>query len=245
MRQGIDFDSFIPNVAHIHGMANPSKSDGVPEAWFTNDGQQGDHYFTNANPQLRNESVYPMANQQEEATMFYHDHSMAMTRLNLYAGLAGMVAIQDPQSHLSRMFDRKHDIFLAVADRSFNEDGSLYYPSEGNTKEFPTWVPEFFGDVMTVNGKAYPNLNVEQNRYRVRILNACNSRGLTISFFAEATNQILPFILYKSDSCYHYQPIQLYSLDLPVAGRAEIILDFTKVTKGKVIMRNVPLPNRQ
>ena len=131
MRQGIDFDKFIPNVAHVHGMANPSKSDGIPEAWFTNDGLQGAHYFTNNNPQLRNESVYPMANQQEEATLFYHDHSLAMTRLNLYAGLAGFLAIQDPQSTLSRVFDKKHDIFLAIADRSFNSDGSLYYPSRG------------------------------------------------------------------------------------------------------------------
>lgn len=72
-----------------------------------------------------------MANQQEEATMFYHDHSIGMTRLNFYAGLSGFLAIQDPQSHLSRSFDRFHDIFLSIADRSFNEDGSLFYPDKG------------------------------------------------------------------------------------------------------------------
>jgi FtsP/CotA-like multicopper oxidase with cupredoxin domain len=97
---------------------------------------------------------------------------------------------------------------------------------------------------MTVNGKAYPNLNVEQNVYRVRILNACNSRGLTISFLQESTKRLLNFTLYKSDSCYHYQPIQMNSLALPVAGRAEIVIDFTKVTSGRVIMRNVETPNR-
>lgn len=185
MHKGINFDRFIPNVAHVHGMSNPSKFDGVPEAWFTNDGQQGDDYYTNGNPKIRNESVYPMANQQEEAFLFYHDHSMAMTRLNIYAGLAGVTLIQDPQSHLSRTFDRKHDIVLAIADRTFNQDGSLYYPSTGPAPEFPNWVPEFFGDVMVVNGKAYPNMNVEQNLYRVRLLNSCNSRGLTISFVEE------------------------------------------------------------
>lgn len=241
MRQGIDFDKFIPNVAHIHGMANPSKSDGVPEAWFTNDGLQGAHYFTNNNPQNRNESVYPMANQQEEATMFYHDHSLGMTRLNFYSGLSGFLAIQDPQSILSRTFDRQHDIFLSIADRSFNDDGSLFYPNKGISEEFPTWTPFFFGDVMTVNGKAYPNLNVEQNRYRVRLLNACNHVSLVISFVEEATNKLIPFTLYKSDSCYHYQPIQLTALRLPIAHRAEIVMDFTGI-RGRVIMRNVPMP---
>lgn len=117
--------------------------------------------------------------------MFYHDHSIAMTRLNVYAGLAGPFLIQDSNSPLSKIFDVKHDLVLAIADRTFNEDGSLYYPSNGPTVEFPNWVPEFYGDVMIVNGKAYPNMNVERNRYRVRILNACNSRILTISFKVE------------------------------------------------------------
>ena len=85
---------------------------------------------------------------------------MGMTRLNVQAGLAGFFIINDPQSYLSKIFDRNHDIFLGVADRFFKPDGSLYYNETGNSKDFPNWVPEFYGDVMTVNGKAYPNLNV-------------------------------------------------------------------------------------
>lgn len=108
-----------------------------------------------------------------------------MTRLNFYAGLSGIFLVEDELSPLSQVFDRRHDIILAIADRTFNVDGSFYYPSKGDTEEFPNWVPEFYGDVMTVNGKAYPNMNLERNRYRVRLLNACNSRALTISFRVE------------------------------------------------------------
>lgn len=165
---------------------------------------------------------------------------MGMTRLNFYAGLAGFFIINDPTSVLSKSFDRKHDILLSIADRSFNEDGSFYYPSTGPSAEFPNWNPEFFGDVMTVNGKAYPNMNVEKNLYRVRVLNACNSRIITIGFYAEETAAMMSFTLYKSDSNYHYQPIVLTSLELPPAGRAEIVLDFTAIKTKRVILKNIP-----
>lgn len=185
MQENLDLDNFIPNVAHIHGIQSPSAADGGPEGWFTNDGRHGADSQTCGWSKTKNSATNYVEVQPEESLMFYHDHSIAMTRLNVYAGLAGFFVVDDPQSPLSKMFDSKHDIFLAIADRSFNEDGSLYYPSTGPTKEFPNWVPEFYGDVMTVNGKAYPNMNVEQNRYRVRLLNSCNSRGLEVSFKSE------------------------------------------------------------
>lgn len=162
-----------------------------------------------------------------------------MTRLNVQAGLAGFFIIDDPQSYLSQRFDRNHDIFLGIADRMFTTDGNLFYNSTGNPgTEFPNWIPEFYGDVMVVNGKAYPNLNVEQNRYRVRILNACNARTLNIEFFSIALNRSIPFALYKSDSCYHYQPVQLSNLIIPSGGRVELVVDFTGVSSGKVILKN-------
>jgi spore coat protein A len=74
-------------------------------------------------------STITWINEQEEGTLLYHDHSMAMTRLNFYAGLYGFLIIQDPDSPLSKSFDKNHDIFLAISSVSFNQDGSLYYPS--------------------------------------------------------------------------------------------------------------------
>lgn len=97
---------------------------------------------------------------------------------------------------------------------------------------------------MTVNGKAYPNLNVDKDLYRVRILNACNSRTLTITFWAEETGNIMSFLLYKTDSSYYYRPLELNSIELTPAGRAEIVLDFAAIKSKRVIMKNIPFPEK-
>lgn len=235
----IDWNNFIPNVVHIHGMINPPKFDGVPEAWFTSNGLQGKDYYTLYNPELKDRHTIRLANiMQGEATLFYHDHSIAMTRLNVMAGLAGFCIVHDPESYLSKIFDRNHDIFLAIADRMFNVDGSLYYPSTGDSLEYPNWIPEFYGDVMVVNGRTYPNLDVERNQYRVRLLNACNSRTLIIELVAEATNSKIPFSLSQADSTYYYRPVQLESLIVPPGGRVELVVDFTGISNGRVILKN-------
>ncbi len=44
----------------------------------------------------------------------------------------------------------------------------------------PIWNPEFFGNTMVVNGKTWPKLNVEQRRYRFRILNGDDTRVLIL-----------------------------------------------------------------
>ena len=131
MQEGLDFDNFIPNVAHMHGLVSASRDDGIPEAWFTSDGRQGADYYTLNHPELRNQSTIDLSNQQQEATLFYHDHSIGLLRLNFYAGLSGFLVIQDKSTPLSQLFDASHDVFLAIADRSFNDDGSLFYPSDG------------------------------------------------------------------------------------------------------------------
>lgn len=141
MKTGINFSSFIPNTAHIHGMANPTYADGLPESWFNYDGLQGDKYNTSRDQVIKNQTTVSVANQQEEGTLIYHDHSIGMTRLNFYAGLAGFLLVNDPKSVLSQIFDSSHDILLSIADRKFNLDGSFYYPNAGPSAEFPHWSP--------------------------------------------------------------------------------------------------------
>lgn len=128
MMPNLDLTYFLPNTAHIHGMANPPYADGTPESYFTSDGRHGADYYTLNPNDPPNRSTFRIINYQEEATLFYHDHSIGMTRLNVYAGLAGFFLVEDPQSYLSKSFDRNHDLLLAMADRSFYTNGSLYYP---------------------------------------------------------------------------------------------------------------------
>ena len=63
-KTGINFSAFIPNVAHIHGMANPTNADGAPESWFNYDGLQGYTYYTSSNASLKSQSTVPLTNQQ-------------------------------------------------------------------------------------------------------------------------------------------------------------------------------------
>lgn len=89
---------------------------------------------------------------------------MAITRLNVYAGLVGLYEIINPkisseESNVLRIYgnvERKH---FAINDKSFNTDGSLSYPNTSFIAGF-TWVPGFSGNVMMVNGKVWPKLSV-------------------------------------------------------------------------------------
>ena len=87
-----------------------------------------------------------------------------------------------------------YEIPIAIQDRSFNADGSLFYPDtraffDGvagpyipETDVSPIWNPEFFGNMIMVNGNTWPFLTVEQRRYRFRFLNGCQSRFLILDF---------------------------------------------------------------
>ena len=94
---------------------------------------------------------------------WYHDHAVGITRLNVYAGLAGFYLLRDREEAKLGLPEGPFEIPLAIQDRSFTADGQLYYP--------PTWQCHFFGDTALVNGKIWPYLNVEPRKYRFRILN--------------------------------------------------------------------------
>lgn len=79
----------VKTVVHLHGGVTPDDSDGYPEAWFSKDFEQTGPYFKR--------EVYHYPNQQRGAILWYHDHAMALTRLNVYAGLVGAYIIHDPK----------------------------------------------------------------------------------------------------------------------------------------------------
>ena len=75
-----------------------------------------------------------------------------------------------------------------LQDRQFDTNGQLFFPDSdnpanlngppGNPDKHPFWIPEFFGDVITVNGKTWPTLEVQPRRYRFRFVNGSNARFL-------------------------------------------------------------------
>jgi len=206
---------------------------------------------------------------------WYHDHAVGMTRLNLYAGPAGFYIIRGgpddvvtdsrtgghavlpgPAPKENDKFPPKktyYEIPIAIQDRSFNADGSLFYP---HTRAFfdgivgpympdtdisPIWNPEFFGNMMMVNGNTWPFQVVEQRRYRLRILNACQSRFLILDF-----NQIPGVEVWAigSEGGYLAAPVNLTATNgnrllMALASRYDLIVDFTNVPVGNYVLGNV------
>jgi FtsP/CotA-like multicopper oxidase with cupredoxin domain len=194
LKAGMRMDPFtgpIPTVVHLHGAEVQSGSDGVPEGWFTSNGLHGKGYTTAA-PTAPNSAIYNYPNNQQSTTLWFHDHSLGVTRLNVYSGLAAFYFIRDQfdtglANNPLRLPAGNQEIELMIQDRQFDTNGQLLFPDSAtnpslvdgppsNLKIHPFWIPEFFGDTMLVNGRTWPFLKVEPRRYRFRVVNACNSR---------------------------------------------------------------------
>ncbi|MED4205728.1 multicopper oxidase [Neobacillus mesonae] len=226
----------VRTVIHLHGASVEWESDGYPEAWFTNGFQQTGPYFS--------KEIYRYDNYMPACTLWYHDHTLGITRLNVYAGLAGFYLIREQRERELNLPSGRFDIPLIIQDKSFNPDGSLLYPRQ-QEKPVPgletSIVPEFFGDTILVNGKVWPYLNVEPRKYRFRLLNASNSR-----FYRLRLDSGQLFYQIATDSGLTESPVGLHEVILAPAERSEVIVDFTNLEGNRIIMTNdapAPYPN--
>jgi len=233
----------VPLVTHVHGLEVQSTSDGGPNAWFTSDGRHGPGYSTLSTTDA-NAAIYSYPNSQPPTTLFYHEHALGMTRTNLASGLAGFYlerSKNDPNAN--KLPSGKYEVPLAIQDRSFNNDGSFAFPNVGvNPDDHPYWYPEFFGNSVMVNGKIWPNMNVDQGQYRLRIVDGSNARFYNLTF-----SNGMSFTQIGSDGGYLRAPVTLTSLTIAPGERADILVDFSNIPTGtKVIMQNnanTPFPD--
>lgn len=105
----------VRTVVHLHGANVDDDSDGNPEAWFTKDYRTVGENFTR--------KIYEYTNHQPGAILWYHDHTIGITRLNVYAGLAGFYLIRDNLENRLNLPNGMYEIPMIIQDRSFNEDG--------------------------------------------------------------------------------------------------------------------------
>lgn len=110
----------VRTVVHLHGANVAADSDGHPEAWYSRNNQYVGHKYE--------KEVYEYTNHQTSATMWYHDHAIGITRLNVYAGLAGFYLIRDFMEKRLNLPEGKFEIPIMIQDKQFNENGSLFYP---------------------------------------------------------------------------------------------------------------------
>lgn len=210
----------IPVVTHLHGGHTESASDGLPQAWYTPN-------FALTGPGFKKNTLH-YSNDQEAATVWYHDHAMGITRLNVYAGLAGFYLITDENEMQLQATNSlpasPYDIGLAIQDRMFTSDGQLYYttmPQSAGTSE-SSIMPEFFGNTILVNGKLWPVLEVEPRQYRFRILNGSDSRFYNLFFLGD-----VKFIQIGTDNGLLPAPVSLSRLLLGTGERRDVIIDFS------------------
>jgi spore coat protein A len=178
-----NYDGSIPAVPHLHGGYVPPLLDGGPDAWFTSDGLVvGEGYYSKDGITPKNYCIYRYPNSQEGALIWFHDHTLGATRLNVYCGLAGAYLIADPSDTLLATLPTLFP--LVIQDRMFDTNGQLFLPSDtaggilwALNPEHPYWVPEFIGDTIVVNGKAWPYMDVDRKRYTFMFINGSNARG--------------------------------------------------------------------
>lgn len=242
----------VPLIPHLHGGEVQSTSDGHPDAWFTINGKHGPTYNTARRAKGGNTAVFVYPNEQPPTTLWYHDHALGITRLNVMSGLAGFYLLRDPTDEVAPLLPSgKYEIPLVIQDRIFLEDGSMYFPSDGNNPDVhPYWQPEFFGNTIMVNGKVWPNLNVDKGQYRLRLLDGSNARFYTLSFYEKdgedsmgnplGYGDLIPFTQIGSDGGYLKSAVYgLEALTIAPGERADILVDFSGLETGtKVILTN-------
>jgi FtsP/CotA-like multicopper oxidase with cupredoxin domain len=284
----------VPMVTHVHGAVGVGdESDGYAEAWFLPDAgnipagyaRTGTWYDFFKNKAKSAFGVdwgpgyatfqYPNANR--ASTIWYHDHALGMTRLNVYAGPAGFYIVRGGPSGDGAVLDSRfgtpavlpgpapkendkfpsnktyYEIPIAIQDRSFDADGSLFYPDtraffDGITGPYipdtdlsPIWNPEFFGNTIMVNGNTWPYLNVEQRRYRFRFLNGCQARVLLLDFSTIPGVEVWQI---GNEGGFLAKPVNLTAdnsnrLLMGNAERADVIVDFTNVPRGSHVLGNL------
>ncbi len=210
---------YVRNVVHLHGGHVAPESDGHPEDWFT----PGQH------------ALYEYPNSQPGATLWYHDHALGITRLNVYAGLAGFYIIRNPREKTLRLPGGNYEIPVVIQDRSFSDDGSLFYPE--------TFMPEFFGDTAVVNGKVWPHLAVEPRRYRFRLLNGSTGRFYNLQLLVmeggAPSQPGPPLHQIGTDGGLLPAPIRIDGrLLLAPAERADVIIDFSGFEGQSLLLHN-------
>lgn len=193
-------------VVHLHGGHVSSFADGFPTQFI-----------------LPTQSVtYDYAPQGRSATLWYHDHAIGNTRLNVMMGLAGGFIVRDAQERAwiasGQLPDPRYEAPLVLQDRRLTDTARIAYPRYLDDT--------FFGDVMLVNGKVWPHMVVEPRKYRFRLLNGSNTRNYTLQLGSDSDNWV--FQQLGTDGGFLPAPLSLRRITLTPGERADVIVDFSQ-----------------
>ncbi len=163
--------------------------------------------------------------------LWYHDHAMGTSRLNLYAGMMGVFLLRDAHEESLNLPSGAYELPLILYDRIFDREGQLFYPVSPNP-EHP-WTEEVAGDRHGGERTGAAFHEVEPRRYRLRILNAANGR-----FFRLGLSNGAPFVQIGADQGLLPGPVKLATLLLAPGERADVIVDFAPMRGERVVLTN-------
>ena len=194
---------FETNV-HLHGGYVPAAHDGHPMDVIPAGGHFDYHY----------------PNDQDAATLWYHDHAHGRTSKTLYYGLVSMYLLEDDLETELGLPQGEFDVPLVLADHAFNKDGSFRYAENVDIG--------FRGDTLLVNGAISPRMSVQRRKYRLRFLNASNARSYTLRL-----GNGRPMMQIAGDGGLLSRPVPRTNIPMHPAERVDIVLDFSAVRAGR------------
>jgi spore coat protein A len=212
-------------MTHLHGGFVAADSDGNPAVTPNGFGAGTTQrvFYSNQTPQM------------PASLLWFHDHGLGATRLNVFAGLAAAYIVRDEfdtgeEPNPIGIPGGAYEIPLVVQDRQFNPDGTFLYPTSDIGGA--TWIGEYFGDTMLVNGKVWPYLDVEPRMYRFRVLNGCNARILSLDLGGPSLWQI------GAEGGLFDVPVPMKQLVLAPAERADVLVDFSRFAGSTLVIKN-------
>ena len=255
----------VPIVTHLHGGHTAFEFDGNPEFFWSPDYEIVGPQWAPLGGIIKD---FEYLNDQPAGNLWYHDHALGITRLNVYAGMAGFYFVRDAMdtgtaSNPLGLPAFPYELAYAIQDRMFTEDGDLFYsgfPGDPFWDDFitgegvenppmPSALAEFFGDHIVVNGKIWPKADVEPRNYRMRLLNGTDSRFMVLRFRGAPMgstdlNQAgapLPFWVIGSDQGLAAAATQTDTLVFEPGGRYDIVFDFSDpaLVGKRIIMENI------
>ena len=288
----------VPIVTHVHGAHTTQDSDGFPEAWYLPNARNipagyatGGTYYEQFKKEFQKRwgttwqpgtAIFQYPNDQRATTLWYHDHTLGMTRVNVYAGPAGFYLLRGGPDDLKgpalpRPAPQRGDapgltyreIPIAIQDRTFKADGSLYYPDNralfeglnvpGKDPQFPgegelriPFIPDMVpggmhSDISPIwNPETFGN-TIVVNGKTWPYLDVDQSRyrlrflnGSQARFLILKLDNGMPFWQIGSEGGFLPNPVRLTELLIAPAERADVIVDFSRVPAGtNVVLENV------
>jgi FtsP/CotA-like multicopper oxidase with cupredoxin domain len=251
-------------TSHLHNFHTATESDGGPWNMLQPDGgERYQHYcmaragfadpLGGANPHYKdttglapNGSWWSDDNGRGDlretlTTLFMHDHRPEFTSPNLYKGLFMMVRAFDEMDTGNettgwRLPSGQYDVPLMFQDKQIVPDtGEMTY------NQFA--VDGFLGNYQTVNGAYQPYFEVEPRAYRFRLLDGGPSRFYRFVLRTGGRNVKFHQIT-ESGNLLYVPRKDLEVLDLWVAERSDIIVDFSGMTDGTAVILSNTLSMR-